>query len=121
MKKLIKKFMASFPSPLPFGMAEFEVWAKDIILISNLPDNDSTRFALASAIMHYPSSNKDNTKAFSKVPKAFFGNILRKGGANQVAAGVMQQLKDKQRAAEEAAKEAAGAASDANEGPEKTN
>jgi hypothetical protein len=111
--KFLRKLLAYRATPLPFGVTEFEAWASDIIYLFDLPDNDSIRFSLASTIMHYPSANKENTKAFAKAPKAFFGNMIRKTAANQVAGFIMQELKAKQQAEATKQKEAEEAAAKA--------
>jgi hypothetical protein len=83
---------------LPVGMAEFHAWADDILDTYDMPNNDSTKFALATAIMHA----KNGQGYFSR---DFFGQVLIKGAANQVAHAVMTELKEKQErlAAEEKA------------------
>lgn len=91
---------AELPARLPVGRTEFEEWAKSIIDLSGAPDNDSTRFALASMILH-ASPDKSN------VPKQEFVSKLQKFMSNQVAAAIMQELKAKQEAALKAAAEEA--------------
>jgi hypothetical protein len=91
MKKVILKLLALLPYKLPQGMAEFETWALFIIKTYDMPDNDSTRFALAVSILHL-----DSTSAYK--PRNYFGKILIKGAASQIAGGVMQQLKERQEA-----------------------
>jgi len=102
MSKLLMKLLAYLPSKLPQGMTEFETWASSIIKTYDMPDNDSTRFALAVSILHL-----DATSAFK--PKVYFGKILIKGAASQIAGGVMQELKEKQQALAKAEQEAAAA------------
>lgn len=99
MKRTLKKLLAFFPSPLPFGAAEFEAWASDIIFIYELPDNDSMRWSLATMIQHCDATA--STKC-----KRYFGRVARKGGANQVAGWIMQQLKVKQQEEQRARDEA---------------
>lgn len=116
MKKQVKRLLAFIPSPLPFGAAEFETWASDIIYTYDLPDNDSFRWSLATMIQHCGAT--EATK-----PKRYFGRCARKGAANQVANWVMVELKEKQKAAEaaakaEAEKEQQGAATSEHEGSE---
>ena len=100
-KRILAKLTAHLPHRLPQGITEFETWAKSIVDTYEMPDNDSVRFGLAVAIMHLPATA-------SHKPKAYFGAILLKGAASQIAGAVMQDLKEKQKAqAELAAKEAA--------------
>jgi hypothetical protein len=80
-----------FPSSLPQGMTEYNNWAFSIISLSKLPDNDSTRFALGSMIMHMGS--RQDVK-----PMRFFVKQLRKAAANEIAHSVISALKEKQKA-----------------------
>lgn len=82
--------------PLPIGVTEFGVWADEIIRLAKAPDNDSTRFALATMILHTPQEKHE-------LPYSHFVGLLHKSMANQVAAGVMQDLKAKQETARAAA------------------
>lgn len=79
----------SVPSPLPQGVQEFHIWADSIIKAYELPNNDSVLFMLATMILH---AKEDMAHA----PKEYFGLRARKSAANQVAAGIMQDLKQKQ-------------------------
>ena len=117
LKKAWLRFISIFPSRLPVGMQEFNTWADDIIFAYDLPDNDSLRFGLATAILHLESSAKIEinfgiikltipSSAFKS--KRYFAQIMLKGASNQVASGVMQDLKFKQQ--EAIAKEAAAKA-----------
>ena len=90
-KRLWLLFLSIFPSKLPQGVSDFESWASGIIQAYGSPDNDSVRFALAVQIMHLSP-----TSAYK--PKAYFGLVLLKGAATQVAGQVMQDLKAKQAA-----------------------
>ena len=95
-KKFLVRLTFFFPSPLPIGMTEFEDWADSILAHSVAPNNDSTRFALATMILHLPS-------LASWKSKEYFLRALHKSAANQIAAGVMQDLKQKQADAAKAA------------------
>lgn len=98
--RLYRQLLAFLPSALPFGLAEFEAWAADIIFTYNLPDNDSSRFMLSTMIQHAGPTECDK-------PKRYFGRSARKAGANQIAAQIMYDLKMKRNAEEAAAKAAA--------------
>lgn len=91
--------LAYLPSSLPIGMTEFDVWAKSVLALTNLPDNDSTRFTLASIIPH-------QDKGSFLTPKIKFAHLMQKAAANQIAFGVMEELKAKQLAAVQAAQQA---------------
>jgi hypothetical protein len=87
---------ANDPVELPIGRAEFDQWATEVLSLTRLPDNDSTRFALASTIPHQEISK-------GKLPRSYFAGLLMKSAANQVAFSVMEDLKAKQQAAIDAA------------------
>lgn len=88
------------PQKLPQGVEEFHAWAESIIAQYNLPDNDSVKFMLATMILHA----KEDASYLSK---EWFGLRALKSAANQVAAGVMQDLKEAQAARIKAETEAA--------------
>jgi hypothetical protein len=87
------------PSPLPVGVTEFHAWADKVIEAAGAPNNDSVKFALATMILH--AGPQDAEK-----PLSYFILSLKKSMANQVAAGIMQELKAKQQAEEAARIEA---------------
>lgn len=91
--------MSYFPSALPTGMTDFVKWQDSILRMSQVPDNDSTRFASAVMILHLDSTTTHK-------PKRYFVKALNKGAANEVAGAVCQALKEKQQAAMKAAQEA---------------
>lgn len=95
-KRFLRKAKAYLPSPLPSGMTEFDAWSDEVLDLYGAPNNDSTKFALATMILH--AGPQDSHK-----PMHYFGRTMRKSMANQVAAGVMQELKAKQEAARLAA------------------
>lgn len=91
LKKFLKGLLSAQLDRVPVGMAEFEVWAADIIALSGLPDNDSMRWTLATMILAAKSDA-------AYVSKEDWVALLIKAAANQVASQVMQDLKEKQRA-----------------------
>lgn len=97
-----RRFLCHLPGKLPIGMTAFEKWAKSILKAYDLPENDSTWFALATIILHAEPKN------FYK-PKAFWARTLLKGASNQVASFIVQEMKGKQqkRTEEEAKKKQA--------------
>ena len=101
LRYLLKLLLSYLPSPLPVGMTAFNSFANDIIELSGkFADEDSLRFAIASMIMHAGESK-------GYLPKQYFVRRLRKVAANQVAGQVFTDIKEKQKAAQEAAKLAA--------------
>lgn len=91
------------PRPLPMGVAEFHAWSDRIIsgaLVPNKGGEDSLKFALAEMIMHLKPTE-------SHCADAHFIHTLRKGAANQVAWAMMEEIRNRRKAAlaaEEAAK-----------------
>lgn len=101
-KKLFKRVLGLFPQKLPIGMTDFYLWADDVIELSGLPNNESVVFALATMVLHLPP-----TACYKS--KEYFIRSLLKTASNQIAHGVMQELKDKQVAKAKAEQEAAAA------------
>lgn len=75
-------------------MPEFEAWASSILALSKVPDNDSTRFAVAVMVLHLDSSR-------DRKPKRYFVKSLNKSAANECANFIAMELKNKQKAAAE--------------------
>jgi hypothetical protein len=94
--------LAFFPTRLPTGVQEFETWAGSVLAlatyIGNIPDNESTRFTLASMVPHQKSER-------AYISKMTFVNLIVKAAANQIAGNYMYEVKEahKQRQAQEAA------------------
>lgn len=84
--------------PLPVGMAEFDAFVERIKTKVNLPSipDDDLRFVLANEILHSPGR-------LDHYPDSLFVSAIRRSAANQVASQVFQDIKVKQRAAQEAA------------------
>lgn len=110
MKKLLHKLVHFFPSRLPIGLTEFNTWADDIIDTYGAPKNDTSKWALATAIMHLDASN-------AYKPKRYFGKVMIKGMCNQIVYAFMADVKAKQQADLEAANAAAAEASKSAEVP----
>lgn len=89
MMKSIKKLLNKRKQLLPQGVTEFTNWANDILDTYDIPNNDSTHFALATAVMHA----KNGESYFSKES---FARTLQKGAANQVAHHIMHECKERQ-------------------------
>lgn len=109
-QKLVNRITAYIPSPLPLGVTEFNAWAGSVLALTPLPDNESTRFALASTLPHQP---------FNKflIRRIFFARLLMKSAANQVAFGIMEELKAKQAARQAAQEQAEATAHDGSNVP----
>lgn len=54
MNKVLKWLSGWMPRLFPTGVSAFNDWLKEIIAISGLPDNDSTRLLAASFIFNMP-------------------------------------------------------------------
>jgi len=97
--RLLKQILSLVPSRLPVGVSEFETWANSIIELSGeFADRDSMNFALATMVMHLGPQR-------STVSKNYFVRSLRKAAANQVAGQVFQDIKERQKQAEEKRKQ----------------
>lgn len=89
LSRFFRRLLAFFPTKLPSGLQEFDMWAEDIIDLYQAPNNDSVKFTLAVMVLHL-----DSTTAYK--PKEYFGRSLFKGMANQVVSQIIQDLKTKQ-------------------------
>lgn len=87
MKLLLLRLKSQFKRPLPKGMTEFNQWVADIVALSGLPDNASTRRVAATFILHTPSN-------VSKLSLKFVVSMLQKAAANQVAAQVVKDYEE---------------------------
>ncbi len=100
--KAAQRLLAFIPTPLPIGVAAHEKWVASILSMYSFPDNDSTRFAVATMIL-----NLGPTAGY--LPKRYFGLAIRAGAAKQIASHFYVTLKEKQKAEEAAAKKQAEA------------
>lgn len=92
LKRFFKKhILHRFPTPLPRGMTEFEVWCKDIIDVYQFPDNASVRFMLAAILLHLGQT--EDSKA-----KRYFGKCGLAAASKEIAHAQMTQLKEAQQA-----------------------
>ncbi len=85
MKKLLKISRSFLPRRLPTGLTEFNNWVKDVVELSELPNNDSTRRVAAQFIMQLPPA-----LAYLSLRKV--SNQLIKAAANQVAYQVAKDI-----------------------------
>jgi hypothetical protein len=89
MMKLISWVRGFFPTALPKGSNEFDLFCNSILSIYNIPDFPSYRRTIASLVMHLGPTT-------THVPKVFFGRSIRKAMANQVAFDKIQQYKQEE-------------------------
>lgn len=98
MKRLLAKILSHFPTSLPIGMTEYNIWLDSIVeLAGPIADVDSLKWVISNEIMRLKPGQ-------CRVPKHLFVKLLRKYAANQLAAFKVIELKEKQQAAIEAAK-----------------
>lgn len=93
--KLWERFKSYFPTQLPVGMTEFQEWSDSILSLSKVPDNDSTRFAIAVMILHLNASE-------DRKPKHYFVKCLNKSATNECGNAIAMALKEKQKQAAQA-------------------
>lgn len=97
-KELVKYALSYLPHKLPVGLTEFHNFSDSIIELSGeYADRDSLKFAIATMILHAG-------EARGSLSKQYFVRRLRKVAANQVAGQVFTDIKEKQKAAQEAMK-----------------
>lgn len=99
-KQFILKILSFIPTPLPVGMTEYNKWMDSVLnLVGPIADKTSMTWLISNEIMHIKSGT-------DRVPKRYFVKVLRKFAANQLAASVVNQIKEQQEAARKAAAEA---------------
>lgn len=99
LKKLIAYLMSYLPTKLPLGLIDFDDYFQAIrgladSRLSNVPDDD-IRFVVASTITHQGPTG-------DRMPKQKMVRILHAAAAKQVAAQIFQDVKQRQRAQQEA-------------------
>jgi len=101
MNDLVKEDLVA----LPVGMTEFNALIETLKSSFTLPtlDEDSIRFAVAASIIN-------TGPTVTHMPLSHFHDVLMAGAAKQIAGAVFGEIKQKQFAAEKAAKEAAALA-----------
>ncbi len=101
-KRYLKQRQGRKPSPLPVGVSEFLAYVKELETTYDLPtkNRDDILFAVTTTILHLGPQE-------SKKPKQYFVDVIRAGAAKQIAAHYFQETKLRQKAAEDAAKQAA--------------
>lgn len=89
-KRLGRQIRGLFPTPIPVGMSEFNIWAQNIIDTYPLPtqDSDSVKFTLTSIIMHLGPSDAYKSSFY-------FYLRLKAGAAKQIAGAVFYDIKSK--------------------------
>ncbi len=105
LRRLLNKLLSYKKTKLPVGLTEFHAWADSIIdLTGKFADTDSMKWAIASQVQHLDHK-------VDSIPKDYFVRTLRKAAANQIAAQVFTDIKEKQLKEAEAKKLAADTAS----------
>lgn len=82
------------PRKLPTGMTQFNLWLADIIRLTGLPDNASTRRTAAGFIFMLPPG-----LGYLSIRK--ISNALIKAAANQVAQQVSKDTQEEQNGQEQ--------------------
>lgn len=94
LKKLARLVRAHFPSVLPRGKTEFEVWAADIVDLADAPKNPTILSVVATMVMHIPPTQ-------SSKPKMYFIRSIHKAMTNQVADAIIKEVSIAYRAQQE--------------------
>lgn len=98
--RVLCRFLARFPTPLPRGRAEFEKFCENIFTIYDLPDNLSYRHTLATMLMHVSPTQPNK-------PLKFFGDSLKRAQTQEVAFAMLEEYRSQaKREAEEKEKSA---------------
>lgn len=87
LKKLVKRLLARFTSPLPNGMNSFDEYIQSIISLYDLPDNPSYHRMIAMMVQHLPPH-------LYRAPKHYFYKCILRAQANEAAFHKLQALKE---------------------------
>ena len=93
---MLRFIRARIKRKLPNGRTALEKWSTEVIKLSGVPDNNSTRFAVAVMLMHQAEGE-------TKQSLKYFADRLYKASINEVAHAIAQELKQKQKEEAEAA------------------
>jgi hypothetical protein len=90
-KRLGRQLKGLFPSRVPTGMHEFDVWANDIVSTYAMPTEsyNSLKFTLATIIMHLGPSDAYKSKFW-------FALMINAAAAKQIAGAKFQEVKQEQ-------------------------
>lgn len=99
LKKLLKHLKSFLPRKLPIGMSSFQAWLDDVLYLSGLPDNESTRKVAATLILKLPPG-----LAYLSIRK--ISNQLIKAAANQVAVELLRPQSESKDTAKEVVSQA---------------
>jgi excinuclease UvrABC helicase subunit UvrB len=83
--RLLKQIKSYFPRALPVGMVEFNEWVAEVIYISGLPDNQSTRTLAADFII------RGVPLSWGSISVRTISKQLRRAAAMQVANAVRKE------------------------------
>ncbi len=102
LKKLFRQLFFLVPTRLPQGMTEFDAYVDSIISTYDMPtaDRDSVSYVIAATMMRF-----DPTTAYKS--KVYFGLLLKAAAAKQIAGAKFADIRERQKAAELAAQQAA--------------
>ena len=78
------KLTSFIPRRLPIGLTSFNRWVEDVVILSGLPNNASTRRVAAMFILSLPP-----TWGYASLRR--ISNQLIKAAANQVASEVLKE------------------------------
>lgn len=87
LKKLLRLAKSFIPRPLPIGMAQFNAWADEVLVLTGIALTEKNRGICAQLIIQLPA-----TFGFVSTRKA--AAILIKAASNQVAAAVIKEAQE---------------------------
>lgn len=100
LKFLIIYLLSYIPTRLPVTLEEMQKFQNEIIVLAGaFADEDSLKWAISNMVLHADTNN-------DKLSKQYFVKRLRKAAANQLVSFIINDIKNRQQAAMEAAKAA---------------
>jgi hypothetical protein len=88
---MLNRILSFFPSRTPIGVQEFNKWSDDVIALTDVPNNRTTKWTLAMLLR--TRGDKDNRRY---VPKREWANRLHKAAVLEVVHHLMVGYKKEQ-------------------------
>ena len=104
----IKYLLSFIPETLPVGLTAHQTWANEIITLAGAPDNESSRYTLATILVNGSPTFKVAQQA--KRSKREMVEAMHKAMSNEVASHVLYTIYTERKAKDKADAEAAALA-----------
>ncbi len=94
LRAVIRLLSSYIPQRLPQTGAAFEAWLKEVIALAGVPDSDSYRQAISTAVMQLQDLKNNQSKQY-------FVKVIQKRISAQLAYNVIDSIREKEKAQRE--------------------